>query len=216
VTTRRSLPSPAAVALAVALAIAAATMLVACGSRDRGGPEADTGNAAAPDATELPAPATGDASNAAAPARAAVSAGDAAPDVAARRATDDTPVRLADLRGEVVLLNLWATWCKPCRAEIPALEQLHQEFRTRGLAVVGASLDADVGREQVADFAQRLGATYAIWMDADDAMAGAFQPLGLPTTFVIDRGGVIRWRHTGPVKADDPSLREVLGEVLAR
>jgi peroxiredoxin len=158
---------------------------------------------------------TGAESHDASASRPSIAAGVLSPDVAAKR-SDGTAVRLADLRGQVVLLNLWATWCKPCRAEIPALEKLHREFQSQGLAVVGASLDADVGRVEVTGFARKLGATYAIWLDADDAIAAAFHPLGLPATFLVDRTGVIRWRHVGPVKADDPALRDALGQAFMR
>jgi cytochrome c biogenesis protein CcmG, thiol:disulfide interchange protein DsbE len=115
-----------------------------------------------------------------------------------------------------VLLNLWATWCKPCREEIPALDRLHREFGSTGLAVVGASLDDEAGSAEVEDFARRLGASYAIWIDAEDRIAGSFRPVGVPTTYLIDRDGVIRWRHVGPVKSDDAGLREALARTLPR
>lgn len=128
---------------------------------------------------------------------------------------DGRPVSLADHRGDVVLLNTWATWCKPCREEIPALESLHREFSGRGLVVVGVSIDVIDDTARIAGFARDLGATYPLWRDADDRISTTFLAIGVPSTYLIDREGVLRWRHLGIVRADDPRLRESLETALA-
>jgi len=143
-----------------------------------------------------------------------VSVGQPAPDYATTR-MDGTPISLADHRGDVVLLNIWATWCKPCREEIPALEQLHQEFAAQGLVVAGVSIDVISDTARIAGFARDLGATYPLWHDPDDRVSGTFLSIGVPTTYLIDRDGVLRWRHMGVVRADDRSLREALGTALS-
>lgn len=128
---------------------------------------------------------------------------------------DGTPVGLADLKGEAVLLNVWATWCKPCREEIPALDSLHREFGPRGFRVVGVSIDVITDTMEIAGFARALGASYDLWLDPDDKVSTTFRAIGVPSTALIDRHGVLRWRHMGPVRAKDPALRALLDSVLA-
>lgn len=124
-------------------------------------------------------------------------------------------LRLSDLKGSVVLLNVWATWCIPCRKEIPELQVLHQRYSKQGLRVVGVSVD-DAGADgDVADFAIQFGMTYTLLRDADDRVSDLFRTPGVPSSFLIDRDGVVRWRHLGPFKADDPDFQQVLQHSLA-
>lgn len=146
--------------------------------------------------------------------RAAVAVGAPVPAYAAEKA-DGTPIALADLKGEVVLLNIWATWCKPCRQEIPALETLHQRHRAAGLVVAGVSIDVDDDRAKVAEFAAALGASYAIWYDDEDRVSTTFLAIGVPASYLIGRDGTLRWRHVGPVTADDGPLNAALTAALA-
>jgi cytochrome c-type biogenesis protein len=116
-----------------------------------------------------------------------------APDVQFTK-LDGGTLRLADLRGRVVILNFWATWCIPCRSEIPALSQLQKDLETRGLSVVGVSYDdtADLIREFQKDIKQ----DYAIVLGGKDV--GAQLPASpLPTTYIIDREGRIREKFIG-------------------
>lgn len=127
---------------------------------------------------------------------------------------DGTPVALADLRGDVVLLNIWATWCKPCREEIPALDSLHQEFADRGLRVVGVSIDVITDTARIAGFARELGASYALWRDPDDRVSATFRAIGVPSTYLVDRDGTLRWIRLGAVHAGDARLRALLDSTL--
>lgn len=127
---------------------------------------------------------------------------------------DGTPTSLANHRGEVVLLNVWATWCKPCREEIPALDSLHREFGARGLRVVGVSIDVAGDTGLIAGFARGLGASYELWLDPDDKVSTTFRAIGVPSTALVDREGVLRWRHMGPVRASDVTLRALLDSAL--
>jgi thiol-disulfide isomerase/thioredoxin len=97
-------------------------------------------------------------------------------------------VRLADFKGKVVLLNFWATWCPPCRAEIPDLIALQKQYADKGLVVIGVSMDQG-GPERVASFAKKMAITYPIVMGDSkiDQAYGGIQVL--PTTFIIDRKG---------------------------
>src|SRR4051812_26893197 len=104
-------------------------------------------------------------------------------------------VRLAGLKGFVVLVNVWATWCIPCRTEIPELQALHQQYAGRGLKVLGISVD-DAGTDRdIADFARDFGVTYEILRDPDDRVSALFRTPGVPSSFLIDRTGIVRWRH---------------------
>jgi thiol-disulfide isomerase/thioredoxin len=117
--------------------------------------------------------------------------GQAAPDLAFKEVAGGAPRRLHDLRGKVVLVNLWATWCPPCRKEMPALDRLQSAYRDRGLVVVNLSNEDE---ETLRKFAAEhpMGTLYVRadelgWLDAE----------GRPLTFVIDRQGVIRGWVTG-------------------
>jgi len=111
-----------------------------------------------------------------------------------------TTVDLESLRGQVVLLNLWATWCPPCREEMPELERFHQAHREAGLVVVGINIGEAPG--VVAQFAATTGLTFPIWLDPDEASLRALQMLSLPATIAIDRSGMIRLVWAGPVCFD--------------
>jgi peroxiredoxin len=139
--------------------------------------------------------------------------GSAAPAYTAQQ-MDGTPVALGDYRGDVVLLNIWATWCKPCREEIPALDSLHREFSDRGLVVAGVSIDVITDTLRIAGFARDLGASYSLWLDPDDRVSSTFRAIGVPSTYLVDREGVLRWTHMGAVKATDARLRAVLDSAL--
>lgn len=127
---------------------------------------------------------------------------------------DGTPVSLSKKQGEVVLLNVWATWCKPCRQEIPALDSLHREFAARGLLVAGVSIDVIDDTARIAGFARELGASYTLWLDPDDRVSNTFRAIGVPSTYLVDRAGVLRWQHMGAVTASDAKLRAVLDSTL--
>ena len=146
--------------------------------------------------------------------RAVVAVGAPVPSYSAEKA-DGSPIALADLKGQVVLLNIWATWCKPCRQEIPAVETLHQRHREAGLVVAGVSIDVDEDRKKVAEFAGALGASYAIWYDPDDRVSTTFLALGVPASYLIGRDGTLRWRHVGPITAEDGALNAALKVALA-
>lgn len=142
-----------------------------------------------------------------------VAVGKPAPSYSAVTLAGDS-ISLRDLHGRVVLLNLWATWCFPCRQEIPELQALHERLAPRGLEVVGVSVDARGAQEPIREFAGEFGVTYPIWHDPDSRIINTFLAYGVPTTYLIDRAGMIRWKHLGPVQADDPALVRALEEAL--
>jgi cytochrome c biogenesis protein CcmG, thiol:disulfide interchange protein DsbE len=149
-----------------------------------------------------------------------VSVGSAAPPVSA--ATLDGSRRtktLADYEGKVVLLNVWATWCEPCKVEMPSIEKLHREFGPRGLAVVAVSVD-DAGMEsRILDFARELGITFEVLHDPTKRISASWQITGYPETFVIGREGTIRKKVIGAAdwssEANRALIRELLGSATA-
>ena len=120
-------------------------------------------------------------------------------------------LRLSDLRGQIVVLNFWATWCAPCVEEIPELIDLHDELNPHGLTVLGVSLDEE-GPDLIKPFTDRFGITYPIPLD-DGAVAEAYGGVwALPTAYVIDPEGQIMPRVIGlfPVEEMRPTFREML------
>jgi thiol-disulfide isomerase/thioredoxin len=105
-------------------------------------------------------------------------------------------IHLADVRGKVVLLNFWATWCVPCRTEMPTLEELYQRYRDRGLEVVAVNLDM-LSTPGVEAFVKEVGVTFPIVLDPSWATARAYRVVGVPTTYLIDRAGNVVVREVG-------------------
>jgi thiol-disulfide isomerase/thioredoxin len=123
-----------------------------------------------------------------------------------------TAFNLADYRGRVVLLDFWATWCAPCRSEIPALNRLHEDFADRGADVIGLSLDRGTPAG-VAVAAQRLGVSYPVVL-ADEAIRQSFGGIRVvPTKLLVDRQGNVRKTFVGVAPADE--LRDQITALLA-
>jgi thiol-disulfide isomerase/thioredoxin len=139
--------------------------------------------------------------------------GKAAPDYHAVSLSGDS-VSLSQMRGRVVLLNVWATWCHPCREEIPVLQALHAQYASAGLSLVGVSVDARGEEDAIREFAKDFKMTYPLWLDPDERVQSTFLAIGVPATFLIDRGGILRWRHVGPVRANDATLMRELERAL--
>lgn len=123
-------------------------------------------------------------------------------------------VSLSEHQGEVVVLNVWATWCFPCREEIPALQRLHDQYSEDGLRIVGVSVDARGEEVAIRNFIDEFDVTFDIWYDPAQRVISTFQVVGVPNTYLIDREGIIRWKHIGPVSDDDPQLLSALESAL--
>jgi peroxiredoxin len=119
-------------------------------------------------------------------------------------------VNLASLKGKVVLLDFWATWCGPCKIEIPGFIELHEKYKAKGLAVVGVSVDDTP--EQLKPFVAQYKMTYPVLLGlGQDAMQEAYGPMwGLPTTYLISRDGKICRKHMGLVTKEQFE-KEILG-----
>jgi thiol-disulfide isomerase/thioredoxin len=129
---------------------------------------------------------------------------------------DGTPFDLAAERGRnVVFLNLWATWCGPCRFEIPELEKMHAKYAPRGFEVVGVSVD-EGGAEAVKPFVKEQTIGYPIALDPNGKIANILQTTVLPTSVVIDRNGKIVWRRIGALMGPDATLDAAIEKALAK
>jgi peroxiredoxin len=122
---------------------------------------------------------------------------------------------LSDYRDKVVLLNVWATWCVPCRSEMPSIQALHKQLGPHGLKIVAVSVDNPGSEQQIRDFAKEYGLTFEILQDETGAIQRIYQTTGVPETFVIGRDGVIRKKIIGAAdwssKENVAVLRELLG-----
>lgn len=143
-----------------------------------------------------------------------VEVGREAPPYAARTLAGDS-TSLALLRGKVVVLNIWATWCAPCRAEVPYLESIFQKYAGQQVQVIGVSVDARGEQDKIAAFAEEFAMTYPIWLDPDERVNSTFLAIGVPSTYVIDRRGVLVWKHLGTLRPTTPGFIDAVEQALA-
>lgn len=101
-------------------------------------------------------------------------------------------IRLSDLRGKVVLINLWASWCPPCRAEMPAIDKVYKAYKDQGLIVLGVNTTNQDNEAAATAFVKELGLTFPILFDRTGLVSERYSLLGLPSSFFVDRKGVIR------------------------
>ncbi len=150
---------------------------------------------------QLPAPVTG-------PGAPAV--GRPAPQFALATLRGDQ-VDLAALRGKVVLVNFWATWCIPCKQELPDIDAVQRRYANAGFTALG--VDNREPADLVAAFAAKTPVTYPLLLDPGNAVADAYRLLGLPTSYLIDRDGIVRAIHPGPWSRK--ALQDAVGRLLA-
>jgi len=125
---------------------------------------------------------------------AAIAPSAAAPDFTLRTAAGPN-LRLQEQRGQVVLINFWATWCGPCRQEMPQLNKLYDKYRSAGFVLLGVNIDDDTHR--ATDAATKLGLKFPVLLDTDKAVSRLYDLGTMPTTVLIDRDGRVRHIHPG-------------------
>jgi len=146
-----------------------------------------------------------------------VEVGSRAPMFSARTVDGTNRVRtLEDYRGKVVVLNIWATWCRPCIVEMPSFERLYQRFPGSDLRIVAVSIDDIVGADSVRRFGEGLGLTFDILLDSTHAIDRAYQVTGYPETFVIARDGTIRKKWIGPADWSSEPNVALIRDLLSR
>ena len=135
-------------------------------------------------------------------------------DVSAVLSLPDLQGQLQGLpKGEVVLLNFWATWCPPCRKEIPSMVELHKKLSAQGLKIVAISVDKN--REDLESFVKEQQMPFQVLHDADSIAARQYGVFRFPETFLIDRQGIVRHRLVGAVEWMSEPMIQVLTEMLA-
>lgn len=135
-----------------------------------------------------------------------------APDVTLRT-LDGRPLALKELRGKVLLVNFWATWCLPCQWEMPLMEKLYQAYKDRGFVVVAISVDQQ-GAAVVKPFVESRKLTYPVLLDTRLEGAQQFGLKGIPATFLIDRDGLVKGVTYGPKEWDGKEARAVIESLL--
>ena len=110
----------------------------------------------------------------------------------------DRTVRLSDYRGKVVFLNFWATWCKPCREEMPSMEVLYKNFEKDGFVVLAVSIDRVTTKKDIPPFIKSMNLTFPVLVDSWGQTDKRYKLMGVPETYIIDQHGVLREKVIGP------------------
>jgi peroxiredoxin len=139
-----------------------------------------------------------------APVAQAVGDGTVAPEIALKDLAGHE-VKLAALKGKVVLVDFWASWCGPCRDELPVLDGLYKKYKDKGLVIVGVGLDRDA--DKLRKFLRALPLSFPVVHDPSGAVASKYEPPKMPSSYMIDKRGLIRHVHAG-FKASDKALLE--------
>ncbi len=138
-----------------------------------------------------------------------------APDFALRDLAGRT-VRLSDHRGKVVLVNVWATWCVPCRVELPHLERLHRQYGPEGLVVLGVSIDGPESSAEVDPQARRYGLTFPVLLDEETRVVALYNPKKTaPFTVIVGRDGHVARRREGYHAGDEVEVEADIKSLLA-
>lgn len=140
--------------------------------------------------------------------------GSTAPDFIIRDASGKS-LQLSDLRGTVVLLNFWATWCPPCQEEVPALSRLNAAMSGKGFRMLAVSID-EGGSDAVESFFRKTGYRLPTFLDPGSKIGKMYGITGVPETFIIDPQGIIRRKVVGPLSWDDPSVISYLSKLQKR
>jgi len=135
-----------------------------------------------------------------------------APDFELPTSDQNDTVALKRLRGKVVFINFWATWCPPCREEMPSMERLHKEFKDQGLAVLAVNIQES--SKQVARFMKNFQLSFPALLDSDLKVTGLYQVRGLPSTYLIDQKGQVVGQAIGPRDWASPQAKALIRSLL--
>ncbi|HEY4014988.1 MAG TPA: TlpA disulfide reductase family protein [Polyangiaceae bacterium] len=142
--------------------------------------------------------------------------GNPAPNFTARAVGSKETVTLKRWRGQVVLVDFWGTFCEPCKKSFPKLEALQAKYADRGFRVVGISEDEADDKDKIVDFAKTYGAKFLLAWDEDKSIARSYRPETMPSTFLIDRQGIVRYAHVGFHDGEEVELDGEVQGLLAK
>jgi peroxiredoxin len=121
-------------------------------------------------------------------------------------------LRLKEQRGRVVMVNFWATWCAPCRQEMPQLVRLYEKYRATGFVLIGVNVDDDSSK--AVEVAKKLGVTFPVVLDADKTVSKLYDVSTMPSTVLIDRDGKVRYVHRGYLAGYEDNYEKQIRELL--
>ena len=173
----------------ISLALVFGGGLSGCGAED-----AESGGANTPDDVEHPL------------------LGAKGPDFARKTVGGGDTVSFRSLKGKVAIVDFWATWCEPCKKSFPKLEALNDKYKDRGLEIVGISEDDD--KDGIPSFASDLGAQFPLLWDENKSIASKWQPKSMPSTFVVDRKGIVRFVHLGYHEGEEAEIEKEVKSLL--
>lgn len=130
-------------------------------------------------------------------------------------ANTEKRVTLADYKGDVVMINIWATWCAPCRAEMPSMQKLHENYGDKGLSIVAVSIDDEYSQENIQSFASEYNLTFDILHDPQGNIQRTYQTTGVPETIIVGRDGIIRNKVAGGVDWYSTSNRRLIERLIS-
>ena len=143
-----------------------------------------------------------------------VNVGSQAPDFRAKVLGSTQYKSMADYKGQVIVLNVWATWCGPCKDELPSLQRLYSEYGPKGLKLVAVSIDDYVSEDSIRKFANNYGISFEVLHDSTHAIERVYQTTGYPETFVIGPEGTIRKKWIGPDDWNSQGNRALIAQLL--
>lgn len=143
----------------------------------------------------------------------ALSIGAKAPEIELQDLNGET-VRLEDHKGSIVLVNFWATWCEPCKEELPKLEALYQKYKDQGVVILGVNLDIKRDQRRARALVERIGLSFPIVLDPKQTVPPRYQPAKMPSSYLIDAQGNIRFKHEGYQAGDEAKLDAAIVRLL--
>lgn len=135
----------------------------------------------------------------------------AAPDFTLKSASGEN-VKLSELRGQVVMINFWASWCGPCRQEMPLLDGLHERYSPMGFTLLGVNVEKDSSKAQA--LLRDLGVSFPILFDTENSVSEDYNVVAMPSTVIVDRDGNVRYVHHGYKPGDENVYQDVIRKVI--
>jgi peroxiredoxin len=143
----------------------------------------------------------------------AVAVSDVAPDFTLK-SVDGTNTRLKEFRGQVVLINFWASWCGPCRQEMPLLERIDERYKGAGFTVLGVNVEGKPGPAK--EVASKAGVSFPVLVDENQKVSELYDLESMPSSIVVDRDGVVRYVHKGYKPGDETKYLEVVKKLIGK